>query len=288
MKIAKGKFPCVLQFTRKELLTENLRVARQKRMSLSGAQVKCALVLSRGVLRPAKEGELSTHILKPIPSTHLPSVEDVPANEDLTMQIAETCFGISTAAHALVSFSDGEPAYVTRRFDRAEVGGALHQEDFCQLSAAPEAGAPEDFKYEGSYEELGDLILRHSSAPRLDCRRFFSLVVFNYLISNGDAHRKNFSLLSYGPNDSRLSPAYDLLCTRLHFPDESRMALDLLKDDEETPFYSANGFRGIPDFIVFGARLGLSESDCRDLFLRMTQAKDGVLRRIDESRLSSE
>ncbi len=36
------------------------------------------------------------------------------------MQIADQVFGIDTAANALLELGDGEPAYLTRRFDRRD------------------------------------------------------------------------------------------------------------------------------------------------------------------------
>ena len=44
----------------------------------------------------------------------------------------------------------------------------------------------------------------------------FDLIIFNFLICNGDAHLKNFSVLETESGDFRLSPAYDLINTKLH------------------------------------------------------------------------
>lgn len=288
MKIAAGKFPKVLPFTRKDLFVGTQLAPQQKRMSLSGAQLKCSMTLSRGRLRPSREGEVATHLLKPIPSAPFNAVGDVPANEHLTMQIAEKSFGIATAANALVEFADGEIAYVTRRFDRDAGGRVLHQEDFCQLAERSTSDIQEDFKYQGSYEEIGQMLLRHSSAPIIDIRRFFAIFLFNYFFSNGDAHRKNFSLLEYAPGDLRLSPAYDLLCTRLHVPNESRLALDLFRDDFETDFFSENGYYGIPDFLLFGARLGIGEDETVTILSRFSSRLDESLAMVESSLLSSD
>jgi serine/threonine-protein kinase HipA len=61
--------------------------------------------------------------------------------------------------------------------------------------------------------------------------------VFNYLFSNGDAHLKNFSLLESVDGDYLLSPAYDLINTRLHV-DDSNFALDkgLFADEYKSNF----------------------------------------------------
>lgn len=44
---------------------------------------------------------------------------------------------------------------------------------------------------------------------------FLRAVIFNYLIGNGDAHGKNFSLLYEGQAQS-LAPLYDLMCTLVY------------------------------------------------------------------------
>ena len=49
-------------------------------------------------------------------------------------------------------------------------------------------------------------------------------MVFNYVFSNGNAHLKNFSLFESEFGDYILAPAYDVLCTSLHFPNEARTA----------------------------------------------------------------
>jgi len=51
--------------------------------------------------------------------------------------------------------------------------------------------------------------------------------LFNYLLSNGDVHLRNFSLIQTSMGDYSLSPAYDLMSTDLHMPNESDTALDL-------------------------------------------------------------
>jgi serine/threonine-protein kinase HipA len=53
----------------------------------------------------------------------------------------------------------------------------------------------------------------------LESPRLFKLIMFNYLFSNGDARFKNFSIIETGMGDFRLSPAYDLLNSRLHVND---------------------------------------------------------------------
>jgi len=50
---------------------------------------------------------------------------------------------------------------------------------------------------------------------------FFERVVFNFLIGNGDAHVKNYSVIYNKEGLARLAPAYDLVCSRIVIPEEA-------------------------------------------------------------------
>jgi serine/threonine-protein kinase HipA len=50
--------------------------------------------------------------------------------------------------------------------------------------------------------------------------KLFRLLVFGWWSGNGDMHLKNFSLLIDTHGIIRLSPAYDLVCTRLVIPQD--------------------------------------------------------------------
>ncbi|MDQ0477310.1 HipA domain-containing protein [Chryseobacterium sp. MDT2-18] len=56
-------------------------------------------------------------------------------------------------------------------------------------------------------------------ASKVEGPKLFILILFNYLFSNGDAHLKNFSLIETEQGDFKLSPAYDLLNTKIHIED---------------------------------------------------------------------
>lgn len=60
------------------------------------------------------------------------------------------------------------------------------------------------------------LIKKYVAAYPVALEEFFKLVVFNFLFSNGDAHLKNFSLLETPQGDYQMSPAYDLMNTKIH------------------------------------------------------------------------
>lgn len=238
----------------------DLFIENRKRISISGVQEKLSFVLEKNVLRLTKEGEQGTYILKPIPRD-LKKVDQVPANEHLTMQIAKQVFGLNTAENALIFFTNGSPAYITKRFDVKEDGTKWGKEDFATLAGKTTDNAGPNFKYQFSYEEAGLLIQKYVSAWRIEIEKYFSLVLFNFLFSNGDAHLKNFSLLESSKGDYLLSPVYDLLNTKLHV-DDSDFALDkgLFLDDFKSEQYKKNKHPNKLDFVEFGRRIGVSEN----------------------------
>src|SRR5687767_10698427 len=69
----------------------------RKRISISGVQEKFSMILQKNQLRLTEPGEQGTYILKPLPRD-LKKVNQLPANEQLTMQIATQVYGIYTAA----------------------------------------------------------------------------------------------------------------------------------------------------------------------------------------------
>jgi serine/threonine-protein kinase HipA len=276
----------VLTFSRPAYNQAKLAVTPE-RMSISGIQTKMSLALREGRLEMTEKG--GQYILKPIPHGEFRHLDAVPVNEHLTMQIARQVFGIPVAENALVEFEGGEVAYLVRRFDVQEDGSRRLQEDFAQIARRSEEAHGKNYKYDFSYEEIGDLIREHVAASRVEMEKFFRLVVFNYLICNGDAHLKNFSLIrndEYG--DYTLTPAYDLLNTRLHVPDETRTALTLFKDDFETESHQANAFYAYDDFQELAKRLGLHQARFTRILRAAAQKEREVFSLIDRSALSEE
>src|SRR5262249_40502713 len=145
----------------------------------------------------------------------------LPENEDLTMRLA-ALFGIETADHSLIRLKTGELSYITKRFDRVN-GEKLPLEDMCQLTETLTTQ-----KYRSSMEKIGRTIDRFSTNPGIDKLALFTLSLFSYVCGNADMHLKNFSLLTTGEEWIRLSPAYDLLSTKLAMPaDREEIALTL-------------------------------------------------------------
>lgn len=263
-------------------------IENRKRISISGVQEKLSLLLDKNKLRLTKPGEQGTYILKPIPRD-LRKVRQVPANEHLTMQIARQVYGIQTAENALVFFQNGEPAYITKRFDVKPDGTKWAVEDFASLALMTAETAGADFKYAYNYETLAELIKKYIAASVVEMEKFFSLVVFNYLFSNGDAHLKNFSIIETPNGDFVLSPAYDLINTRIHV-DDSYLALKggLFQDDYETRSFAANGFYAYDDFYEFGMRVGIREARVIKLLNTYREEKEAVSELVSRSFLDDE
>lgn len=191
-------------------------------VAVTGVQPKLSLTIEPQPGDPKQSrftivGLWGNYILKP-PTKEFPYL---PENEDVTMHLAKL-FGIQTAEHCLLRLKSGELAYLTKRFDRLKER-KLAMEDFCQLTETLTAD-----KYRSSMEKIGRHLLRFSSRPGLDAVYFFELILHSFLTGNADMHLKNFSLLTTPENDILLSPAYDLLCTKLAIPDDpEEMALTI-------------------------------------------------------------
>lgn len=231
------------------------------RISVSGVQEKFPAVIERGSIRIAREEEQSTYILKPAPwDETLRERRQIPANENLTMQIASQVYGILTAANGLCFSRKGQAVYITKRFDVLPDGSKLLLEDLAAVIGRNEQEDGREFKYSGCYEDIAAAIRKNVSAWMVDMERFFELVVFNYIYANGDDHLKNFSLILQG-QDYRFAPAYDLLNTSLHvrgddFGLDGGLSPNILKSD----VYVQTGHPCRLDFERFGECIGLVKS----------------------------
>jgi serine/threonine-protein kinase HipA len=232
--------------------TDELFNDNRKRMSISGVQEKFSVLLDKNKLRLINEGEQGEYILKPIPSAGK-RPECMPANEHLTMQIAKQAFGIEVAENALIFFKNGSPAYITKRFDLKEDGSKLAQEDFASLSGRTPQTHGEQYKYSGNYLELFEIMKKFVPAYLLEASKLLKVLIFNYLFSNGDAHFKNFSLIETSMGDFKLSPAYDLLNSRLHIEDK-----DFTLEEGLLPKNLAQG-KVISLFRILSEKAGINE-----------------------------
>jgi serine/threonine-protein kinase HipA len=259
--------------------TDKLFVDNRKRLSISGVQEKFSVLLEKNKLRLIREGEQGTHILKPIPGAGK-NPDQMPANEHLTMQIARQVFGIETAENAMIFFENGAPAYITKRFDVRDDGAKWAQEDFASLAGRTPQTHGENYKYEGNYLELFHLMKKYVPAYQVEAPKLFKLILFNYLISNGDAHYKNFSLIETSFGDFKLSPAYDLLNSRMHIDDK-----DFALSEGLLPPQEAKG-KVHEQFFIMGEKAGISIKQMDKIFGELTSNIEEVKQLIHHSFLS--
>lgn len=228
-------------------------------ISVSGVQEKLSAIINNDKITLTPTGQQGKYIIKPSPNyKHLRFRDQIPANEHLTMQIAKQVYKINTAENGLIFFANGEIAYITKRFDFDTNGNKVKQEDFSSLAQKTAQTHGKDFKYTGSYEDVAALLKTNVSAWQVETSKLFTLIVFNYIFANGDAHLKNFSLQQSANGDYLLSPAYDLMNTSIHVQDED-FALHggLIPQNEYSDIYSQTGHPCKEDFIIFGNRIGV-------------------------------
>jgi serine/threonine-protein kinase HipA len=184
------------------------------RFSLAGVAMKFSMLLRHEKLTIPAHGEGGDWIVK-TPDTRF---RDVPRNEFTMMSLAGAV-GIDVPEVRLVPrelvddrlpagiWPDHEEfAYAIRRFDRDPRRGLVHIEDLAQVrNFYPE------HKYDGNFETVASLIYRGRDVESL--LEFTRRLTFSVLISNGDYHLKNWSLIYPDGRVPRLSPAYDLVST---------------------------------------------------------------------------
>lgn len=185
------------------------------RISLAGAQDKATIAIFDGHTPMLPKGHApSTHILKP-DIRRLAKVRDSAANEAIIMRTAKHC-GLKTAE---VFYEPLTQSCVVERFDRLrrEDGGLSRviQYDLCQL-----AGTLSEKKYEKEggpgLEACVRLIREHSSRAALDLQALVQWIFFNLYVGNNDSHAKNLSMYVLPEEGVRLTPFYDLMCTRIY------------------------------------------------------------------------
>ena len=196
------------------------------RISGAGAQAKLMVTKIGNAFHLPLDGMPSTHIIKP----SIKGVEASVFNEFFCMRLASK-IGLQTPSVDIFSL-EKESFYVVERYDRflqEEQLIRIHQEDFCQI-----LGIPPNRKYQNeggpSIPQMFQVLREFQGQRRMmgkDTLSLLRLIIFNFLIGNGDAHGKNFSLLYQGEKVS-LAPCYDLLSTMVYFgKHEDKMAMKI-------------------------------------------------------------
>lgn len=261
-----------LPYTESQMEELALQVVKSQ-TTLTGVQAKLSLELT-----PSEKGEgkrftivglWGEYILKP-PTKHYNQLPEV---EDLTMHLGAIA-KIKMVPHSLIRLQSGNLAYITKRIDRIK-GKKLLMEDMCQLTERMTEN-----KYQGAYEQIAKVLLKHSSNPGLDVVNFFEQVLFSFLTGNADMHLKNFSIIKTQEQGYILSPAYDMVATAIVNPaDDEDLALTLNTKKKKI---------SRKDFILVFDSFKLDKKQQENIFKKMDKAKDKWMNCIDNSFINEE
>jgi len=240
-------------------------------LRLSGVQAKLPISLFEAEAGFAiRIGDLRhgcTHILKV--ATHY---EGLIENEWATMELARR-IGLPVAQAVMVEFQEDSPyrsrSLLVERYDipdrvALESEGSrtelLLQEDACSLLLLRRAQ-----KYNTSMERIADALLAAGIAPAGErgMRHFLILVLYSWIVGNGDLHAKNVSILRRfrigRPGEAptlegvSLAPFYDIVNTRLHLPG----------DEFAVPVDGKRSNLRVRSFERLGGRWGMSRDEVR-------------------------
>ena len=204
-------------------LFANDPINERPRLSLAGAQSKCAVLMSeKGYFNPIGDAP-STHILK-FESTEY---KHLPSYEVFTSLLAKE-IGLPVVDIALETL-DGKRYAKVARYDRisdADDIERIHQEDFCQALGYAHG---KKYQHDGgpTFAQCLNLIRDTSDDPAIDSQNLLRWQVFNVLAGNSDGHAKNLSLLYHRDGTIGLTPFYDLVCTRAIERIDANLAFDI-------------------------------------------------------------
>ncbi|MEX0950683.1 MAG: type II toxin-antitoxin system HipA family toxin [Gammaproteobacteria bacterium] len=222
--------PAYVLATHGQAQAVSFNAGRQARkFSLAGVQMKFSMKENDGRYN-FSEGELGDWIIKTPSTQH----EYVPLNEFTAMSLAALA-GIDIPEIRLVEMNnlaqlpqiklpDEQFAFAIKRFDRSG-GERVHMEDFAQVLVK----YPYEKYNTANYEQVANVLYDYSADGLADAQQFARRLLVNILLANGDAHLKNWSLLYQDQINPRLSPAYDIVTTRVYIENEQEYALNLGK-----------------------------------------------------------
>ncbi|MGV9803412.1 type II toxin-antitoxin system HipA family toxin [Mycobacterium sp. NPDC003449] len=180
-------------------------------------------------------------------------------NEHFFMRMASAC-GLRAAQTTLLRDRQGRSALLVHRSDR--VGPRrIPQEDACQVAGLYPASKYR-IKTETAMTKLADACGRGGGSRVIALVELLKVVVFSWLIGNGDLHGKNMSI--YNPDGFwQPTPAYNLLCTQPYTGWNDPMALNL---------YGRANRLTRANFIEAGERLGIRERATKSMIDTMIDA----------------
>jgi serine/threonine-protein kinase HipA len=249
------------------------------RRTVSGVQRKLLITRDDDIFHPAGPTGPAPYIAK----FNSETLTTLVRNETLALKWVSAILGAEEVTEfklAQVAEID-ETALIVTRFDRTASGDKLRAEDFAQI-LGKSRGQDYAGKYDSSYEEVAGVIRSHSARPDIDLAKLFRRLIAFVLVSNGDAHLKNFTLLER-PEGLRLSPVYDVVNVGVYGSEGYSQNLALSIGGEVLPLEAVTK----PVLIAFGTRIGLSKATItrafRDAKTRAQRAQK-LLPDVDEGR----
>lgn len=223
------------------------------RLSLAGAQDKCAVLYKDQKYWLPKNESPTTHILK----FEVMNYRNLPAYETFSTILARSV-NLPVVDLQLHSMTSGYFVQI-KRYDRSIDDRnqiiRLHQEDFCQALGF---GYEKKYQNDGgpSFADCYHLLRDVSSEPANDLQHLLNWQIFNVLVGNCDGHSKNLSLLFGQDQRIRLVPFYDLICTNAIQGLDNRLAMsvgeqknpDLITIDDWKKLAQECGIR--PNFLL--------------------------------------
>lgn len=200
-----------------------------------------------------------------------PEFPHVVENEEFFLEVGALS-GLRTADAEVITDREGHKGLLVARFDRVPdpAGGGLRslaQEDGCQVLGR----YPAD-KYQLTSEEVFQGLASVCSAPVVAARDLLQQLAFDYLICNGDAHAKNFSVLQPPDGEWVVSPAYDVPTT--HPYGDTTMAMTINGKNREDI--------GRADFVALGEAVGVRRKAVQSVLDELIARFDGWIGRLDE------
>ena len=206
---------------------------QRNKFSLAGVQMKFSMKEKDGRYNLSKGDALGDWIIKTPSTKH----KNVPFNEYTAMSLA-AMVGVDIPEVKLVDLDkldnlpqinlpDENQAFAIKRFDRSK-DARVHMEDFAQILVK----YPHEKYNSANYEQIGRVIYEYSGDGLADAQQLARRLLVNILLANGDAHLKNWSLLYRDQITPRLSPAYDIVTTKVYIEDEKKYALNLGRSKE--------------------------------------------------------
>jgi len=156
---------------------------------------------------------------------------------------------------------------IVERFDKKPDGSYYCVEDFCVLQGLSRHG-----RYNGDYMDIINTVngIVPPSQKGALIKQIYEAIAFSLKTGNGDAHLKNFALMYDQDNRTRLSPAYDLVCTSAYL-------------NKELPALGFLGEKAWPDedkLLAFAGRCGITAEQALSIRARIDEGKQRAAREL--------